>query len=139
MPIIKKSGNYKGFLLSVGISVLIYALCLILSCVAAYATDDPASRVKALSLVALFSSSFISGIFSSRINDGSLLNSLYTGLFMTVLLALISVSLFTRETGFLKSLLLHSVIPIVTLLGALIGKKRNNKYVHRRNRARAHR
>ena len=139
MPVINKSSNYKRFLLSLGISVLICVLCLILSCVAAYATDDPTSNAKPFSLIALFTSSFISGIVSIRINGGNLFFSLYNGLFLTVLLALISVSFFARETRFSNSLFMHLAVPLVSLAGGFIGKKRKTKYAHRRKRTRARR
>ena len=128
MPVIYNDREkLKRFLISIGVSLGIYAFALLISCVAAYLTEDPGKLQKPASIAALYIASFVAGVSTVRINRGSVACSVLTGAILTLILALISVCFFKGESDFLTSVLMHILVIGATALGGIVGKKRNAK------------
>ena len=125
MPVFNdNSDRYKRFIRSFTLSLSICSLLLILSCAAVYMTDDPGQIQKPVSVAALYVASFISGITAVRLNGGSIIASVMTGILLTVIVTVISVSYFKKETDLASSVLMHSLIVVSTVSGGLAGKKK---------------
>ena len=86
-----------------------------------FKTDNPTSKIKLIALLSLYFSSFISGIIISRLIGQK---HLLSGLVLGFLLFLINftISIFVKNSEY--TIYFQLLIPILTVLGAICGKKR---------------
>ncbi len=129
MPVIKKSVNYKKILIAFAVSLGISAVCVLAAALVSYLTDDPASYVRTAAVAALIASSFASGIAAVRINEGLIASAPIVGIMLTLFLALMSVSFFKRESSASTSLFMHAAIPLISLAGGFLARKRKSRPV----------
>ena len=89
-----------------------------------FRTENPTSKIRLISLVSIYFSSFICGILIARkAKEKLIVLSLVLGFILFSLL--FTASLFIRNSE--NSIYFHLLIPIFTVIGALIGRKREKK------------
>ena len=120
-----KEGIVK-ILLALLISVGVCAALLVGACLILLMTDDPGASAHAVSLSVLIVSAFVCGIISVRMT-GSVFSGIITGCALTVILFIVSVIFFKRETDGLLSLFLHAAVILCSFAGSLIGRKKNGR------------
>ncbi len=113
-----------SYLKAIGFSLLISFALLLIACTAAYRTEDPASAAKTASLAALFASSAVSGFISAKITGKGVLSGLITGAALSLILIVLSLSVYGGSDNVSASLLLFSTFIILCAIGALVGRKK---------------
>lgn len=105
------------------------SLCVLISLVMSlifYKSVNPGKMVNIISLTALFSSAFISAFLLSKFNGQKyLLGGIMLGVMIFILLFI--GALFTERKIFSADFALRLSVPAVTMIGALIGIKREKK------------
>ncbi len=124
--------SLHGAIFALGLSVVLAFI----SCAIAFANKDPDALVFPLSMASLYISAFLGGLFSARKKEAPrLICGLCSGgVFM---LAYMFISLFfpsqmSAGYSFVISLLLHSLIIVFSILGAMSYRKKNT---HKRKRS----
>lgn len=119
--------------ISLGISVLIGAVLLLIGTAVAYNLEDPAGTVKTVSLISIVMTALIGGIVSSRFCDRDIIPpipfSAITGTLFVLLSFLLTVLPVKAEEGILnipKILIYIGEIAVFTL-GGIIGRPREKK------------
>ena len=108
-----------------GISIL---LALLLSSFF-YNTENPTAKIRLISLISIYVSSFLCGIILSKTVENK--NLIYGTIYgLIIFLIVFSISLFLKNDQ--HSVLYHVFLPIASAIGAICGKKREKKHKHRR-------
>ena len=122
----------RGFFVSCLLALLVWLITLVillpLFCLIVSSTADPDAVLVPLSLCALYLSALACGIGAVRLTDDGVLSGAVSGLFLFLLLLLLS-SLPLPPTSFdlaRGTLYLALVIP-VSVVGSVIGRKRAKK------------
>ena len=133
----KTNENERGIFfcaLKAQIAFVISGLILVLVfCAIAYATSDPNSIIKPLSLSALYISAAIGGICAARLSGGSLLSGIISGIITALavlLLSFIPIYKSGMDTG--NTLILNAFIIPAAFMGAFVGKPRAKNSKKRR-------
>ncbi len=106
---------------------------LLIFCAVAFATSDPNSIIKPLSLTALYISAAVGGICAARLSGGSLLSGFISGIITALavfLLSLIPIYKSGMNTG--NALILNAFIIPAAAIGAFVGKPRAKNSKKRR-------
>lgn len=130
------SGLMKAVAISLAVSVaLCFALALVFSA-AALSYKDPDSLCTPFAIFSLYISSFVCGLIcKKRCNDSSGLCGIICGGTLLMLFVLISFfipSELATPRPFIISLLLHLLIIVFSLLGAIAGNRRKTKHKPKR-------
>ena len=116
--------TFIAYLRAIGFSVLISLALLLISCAAAYSTEDPASAAKGAALAALFVSAPISGLICAKITGGGVISGLTAGAVLSLILMIISISGYGGAEDVGASLLLYAVFISLCVIGGFLGRKK---------------
>ena len=104
-------------------------LSLTLFCAVAYSLADPDSVVVPLSLAALYISGIAGGIAAVRFSGDGILSGWFSGVLSALLLwglSLLPLPVAAQSLSILPATVLFLCIPLSSLIGAVIGKRRRN-------------
>lgn len=135
----KTNENERGIFfcaLKAQIAFVISGLILVLVfCAIAYATSDPNSIIKPLSITALYLSAAMGGISAARISGGSLLSGFISGVITALTVLLLSyIPIYKSGMDTVTSLILNAFIIPAATVGAFAGKPRAKNSKKRRNK-----
>ena len=122
--------GFLGLLKSCSLFLLVFiALCVFISVITAiffYKSLNPSKAIDLISLSSLFISAFISSFLLSKYNGQKyLLGGILLGFMIFVILFI--GALFTERKIFSAEFLLRLAVPAVTMIGALLGIKREKR------------
>lgn len=95
-----------------------------------YSTEDPTSKITLASLSSLYTSCFICSFVLSRINgQRNFLCGIVFGAMVVILTLLLSLAV--KDGSMKNPVLWRALIPVVTVVAALLAKKRERKPRHK--------
>ena len=98
-----------------------------------YNTKDPTSKIAITSLLSLYLSSFISGFILSKINKQRyFLGGLILGILLFIITFVAGIIIDSKESFELGSIIWRLLIPVVCILGSMLGIKKDTKHKHNR-------
>lgn len=97
-------------------------------------SQDPTSKIDLFGTIALLLSVFFSGFIMSKVNkEKYFIGSLILGIMILLLTTLASLLLPSNEEATIMQVIWKLIIPVVCILGGMLGIKRESKNHRRRN------